>query len=115
MIAACRKLNVDTDFVINAFDSHERARLADHVFEKADPSDRERFCAWQVMNTHTRDKLFVHKDAAFEQLRKWNAVDAMALFVPHPTKPSCAFSSASCTRHAQTRRRRSSRGVRRRA
>jgi hypothetical protein len=133
MIAACRKLNVDTEFVINEFDSRERARLvsavglherfqykmtfcevmqqlpyaccklgeprsdpvrgrdlAAHVFDEAEPGDRDRFCAWQVMNTQdTRDKLFIHKDAAFEQLRKWSASDAMSLFVTHPTKPSC--------------------------
>ena len=65
--------------------------LAASVFSDTQPSatedNRDKFCAWQMMNiSKNADKLYLSAEAARAQLAAWGAHTAVATLVPHPTR-----------------------------
>jgi hypothetical protein len=65
--------------------------LAASVFSDTQPSaiesNRDKFCAWQMMNiSKNADKLYLSAAAAGSQLAAWGAETAVATLVPHPSR-----------------------------
>jgi hypothetical protein len=65
--------------------------LAASVFSDTQPSaieeNRDKFCAWQMMNiSKNADKLYLSAEAARTQLSSWGAESAVPTLVPHPTR-----------------------------
>lgn len=82
---ACEPLGEPKSDPVNGRD------LAASVFSDTQPSaiedNRDKFCAWQMMNiAKNAEKLYVSTDAARIQLAAWGAESAVSTLVPHPTR-----------------------------